>query len=222
VTFDAIVLAGGAARRLGGVDKPMLDVDGTPLLTRVLAAVAAARVRVVVGPRRSLERHGVGPGDTGVVWCQEQPPGGGPVAGLAAGLPHTTAPIVVVLAADLPWIAPAVQPLLAALPEPALPGPDPHESNSHEPGLPDVALLRAGERRNYLAAAWRRATLVDALAKVAAAGTAMRALVAAAQDAGARVADVPDQGWGDDCDTWADLAQARARSTGRARPTDGS
>ncbi|HEY3632454.1 MAG TPA: NTP transferase domain-containing protein [Jatrophihabitantaceae bacterium] len=191
MTFDAIVLAGGTARRLGGVDKPMLDLDGTPLLTRVLTAVAAARVRVVVGPRRPLE--------PAVVWCREQPPGGGPVAGLAAGLPHTAAPAVVVLAADLPWIAPAVQPLLAALDE------------RH-----DVAVLRAGERRNYLAAAWRRPTLVSALAEVDAAGAAMRALVAAAHDAGAGVADVPDQGWGEDCDTWADLARARARSTNRS------
>jgi molybdopterin-guanine dinucleotide biosynthesis protein A len=216
VTFDAIVLAGGAARRLGGVDKPMLDVDGAPLLARVLAAVAAARVRVVVGPRRSLVGPGavgpgavgpgaVGPGEPVVVWCQEQPPGGGPVAGLAAGLPHTAAPIVVVLGADLPWIAPAVEPLLASLDE------------GH-----DLAVLRAGERRNYLAAAWRRPTLVNALIEGATAGTAMRALVAAAQNAGARVADVPDQGWGEDCDTWADLAQARARSAARARSTDGS
>jgi molybdopterin-guanine dinucleotide biosynthesis protein A len=205
VTFDAIVLAGGAARRLGGVDKPMLELDGTPLLARVLAAVATARVRVVVGPQRPIEPHRVGPGEPGVVWCREQPPGGGPVAGLAAGVPHTAAPIVVVLGADLPWIAPAVEPLLASLNE------------RHE-----LALLRAGERRNYLAAAWRRPTLVDALAEVVAVGTAMRALVTAAQNAGARVADVPDQGWGDDCDTWTDLAQARARSAARARSTDGS
>jgi len=123
------------------------------------------------------------------------------VAGLAAGLPRTAAPIVVVLAADLPWIAPAVEPLLAALNEP-----DPH----------DVALLRAGERRNYLAAAWRRPTLAGALAAVDPRGAAMRTLVNAAQDAGARVADVPDQGWGDDCDTWTDLARARARSTDRS------
>jgi molybdopterin-guanine dinucleotide biosynthesis protein A len=213
MTFDAIVLAGGDARRLGGVDKPMLDVDGVPMLARVLDAVAAAQVRVVVGPRRALDpaprRTPEQPNraaDADLVWCREQPPGGGPVAGIAAGLPHTAAPTVVVLAADLPWIAPAIAPLLAALDES-----DP----------PDLAVLRAGERRNYLAAAWRRSTLVAALAALAAlaavagpdaAGAAVRTLVATAQNAGARVADVPDRGWGDDCDTWADLAQARARS----------
>ena len=38
--FDAIVLAGGVARRLGGADKPMLDIDGAPMLVHVLDAVA--------------------------------------------------------------------------------------------------------------------------------------------------------------------------------------
>ncbi|WP_438949006.1 NTP transferase domain-containing protein, partial [Streptomyces harbinensis] len=36
--FDAIVLAGGAARRLGGADKAAVTVGGRPLLDRVLDA----------------------------------------------------------------------------------------------------------------------------------------------------------------------------------------
>jgi len=44
--FDAIVLAGGRASRLGGAAKPLLEVDGETLLTRTVAAahhvVAAA------------------------------------------------------------------------------------------------------------------------------------------------------------------------------------
>jgi molybdopterin-guanine dinucleotide biosynthesis protein A len=181
--FDAIVLAGGAARRLGGVDKPMLDIDGEPMLVRVLDAVAAASVRVVVGPRRSIDRT--------VTWCQEAPPGGGPVAGLAAALPLTAASTLVVLAADLPWIGPAIDPLLEALRHPA-----------------DAAMLTSGGRRNHLAAAWHRSALVGALRRVGVPRSApMRALAAAIT-----VADVADEGWGDDCDTWSDLARHRSRS----------
>ncbi|MZF89845.1 NTP transferase domain-containing protein, partial [Streptomyces sp. SID5643] len=33
--YDAVVLAGGAARRLGGADKPGVRVGGRPLLDRV-------------------------------------------------------------------------------------------------------------------------------------------------------------------------------------------
>ena len=179
--FDAIVLAGGAARRLGGADKPMLDVDGAPMLVHVLDAVAMAGTRVVVGPRRSIDRA--------VIWCQETPPGGGPVAGLAAAVPLTTASTVVVLAADLPRIGPAIDRLLEAL-------------------QGDAAMLSAGGRRNHLAAAWRRPALVAALGRVGGPrGVSMRVLAA-----GATVAEVADAGWGDDCDTWSDLARHRSRS----------
>ena len=95
-SYDAVVLAGGSARRLGGVDKPALDVAGTSLLERVLAAVAGAGRTVVVGPERRTSRP--------VLWAREDPPGGGPVAALAAALPHVTADRVVLVAADLPFL----------------------------------------------------------------------------------------------------------------------
>ena len=49
----AIVLAGGAGRRLGGADKAALDVGGRTLLERALAAVSGVPT-VVVGPARPL------------------------------------------------------------------------------------------------------------------------------------------------------------------------
>ncbi|WP_344329901.1 molybdenum cofactor guanylyltransferase, partial [Kitasatospora putterlickiae] len=70
--YDAIVPAGGAARRLGGADKPGLTIGGTTLLDRVLAACADARTTVVVGPARPTARPGIR-------WTRERPPGGGPV-----------------------------------------------------------------------------------------------------------------------------------------------
>lgn len=86
----------------------MLTVGGKSLLHRVLAAVAGAGPVVVVGP----ERAGVG----GVLWTREEPPGGGPVAALAAGLRLIGAPRVAVLAGDLAGVAPStVERLGAAL-----------------------------------------------------------------------------------------------------------
>ncbi|MFE5736844.1 DUF6457 domain-containing protein [Streptomyces celluloflavus] len=105
--YDAIVLAGGAARRLGGADKPALSVGGRPLLDRVLAACPDAATTVVVGPGRRTRRA--------VVPALEDPPGGGPLAALDAGLRHTTAPTVLVLSADLPFLTRAtVRALLEA------------------------------------------------------------------------------------------------------------
>ncbi|MGH3716364.1 MAG: molybdenum cofactor guanylyltransferase, partial [Micromonosporaceae bacterium] len=114
--FGAIVLAGGGARRLGGADKPGLSLGGRPLLHRVLDAVADAYPRIVVGPPRPVPE--------GVLTTREEPPGGGPVAALAAGLalldsvapgPDGDVALVAVLAGDLPFLRPeAVGALRAA------------------------------------------------------------------------------------------------------------
>ncbi len=77
--LTAVILAGGRATRLGGRDKPMLAVAGVPMLDRVLAALAGADLRIVVGPPRS----GL---PAGVLTTREEPPGAGPAAALAAAL----------------------------------------------------------------------------------------------------------------------------------------
>ena len=192
--FDAIVLAGGAARRMGGHDKPMLEVAGRPMLVHVLNAVGGAGRRIVVGPRRDIGIE--------VIWCREEPPGGGPVAAIGAALPHVDADTVLVLAADLPWIAPAVEPLLGALDDPAV----------------EVAMLTSDGRANYLAAAWRTRALSDAIGRTATtaatAGVSMRALVAEVPEALVNLVDDAAH-WGDDYDTLADLARARTEGTHR-------
>jgi molybdopterin-guanine dinucleotide biosynthesis protein A len=179
--YDAIVLAGGSARRLGGAAKPQLQVGGRTLLDHAVAAVGDAHAIVVVGPSQPVS------GD--VEFRREDPPGGGPVAAIAAGLPATTADVLVVLAADLPWIAAAVPVLRAAVPASGV-----------------AVLVDASGRPNYLAAAWRRSDLLAAVGRVGkTSGAAMRELVADVH----RVEVHDAGGWGRDCDTWDDLAAAR-------------
>ncbi|MFI6312832.1 NTP transferase domain-containing protein [Nocardia fusca] len=97
---DVIVLAGGRASRMGGVDKPGLVVGGRSMLQTALTAVASLGRTVVVGPPRpELAAH--------IVQTREPEPGSGPVAAVAAGLAALgaePAPRVVVLAADLPFL----------------------------------------------------------------------------------------------------------------------
>lgn len=186
--YDAIVLAGGRARRLGGIDKPGIGIGGVPLLDRVLAAVGTPAVIVCAGPARPTARP--------VLWCREDPPGSGPVAGLAAALPATRGPVVLVVAADLPSLAPAVPALLEAL--------------DHDDAADVAMLVDSSGRANHLAAAWRRPALVAALGGLGdPAGAPMRALSGSARVVG--VADTGD--WGRDCDTWADVQAARTAWT---------
>lgn len=108
--FDAVVLAGGASERLGGVSKPDVEIGGRRLVDGALVAVADAREIVVVGEVSVPE---------GVHRTLEDPPLGGPVAGVAAGLDRLggagpVAPWTVLLACDLADPLPALGRLLAA------------------------------------------------------------------------------------------------------------
>lgn len=107
VIFDAVILAGGSGRRLGGVDKSVLVVHGERLLDTALRAARGARTRVVVGQVSVPDE---------VVLTREDPPGTGPAAGLLAGLDAVTnsASWTLVLAVDLPHAPAAVSLLLAA------------------------------------------------------------------------------------------------------------
>ena len=96
VPWTAVVLAGGRGSRMGGVDKPRIEVDGRTLLARVLAGIPEHVPVVVVGPS---------PDDvTGrqVQVVREEPPFGGPVAALAAALPAVTTPMIGLVGGDMP------------------------------------------------------------------------------------------------------------------------
>lgn len=103
----AIVLCGGQSRRFGGTDKTQAPVHGEPLLARLVRTLPPDWDVVCVGVARPLPRA--------VRWAREDPPGGGPVAGIAAGLAQVATPYVVLLAGDLPFAGEAAAALVAAL-----------------------------------------------------------------------------------------------------------
>ncbi|MDK8173503.1 NTP transferase domain-containing protein [Curtobacterium citreum] len=110
VQYDAVLLAGGRASRMGGIDKTALIADGLTLTDHAVAASAGARSVVLVGLRDGRTAP------DGVVVTREDPPFGGPVAGIAAGLAAIAepAPWTLVLACDLVRPERAVDALLRA------------------------------------------------------------------------------------------------------------
>ncbi|MFF2997773.1 NTP transferase domain-containing protein [Streptomyces sp. NPDC057950] len=194
--YDAVVLAGGAARRLGGADKPGVRVGGRPLLDRVLAACAAATTTVVVAEPRATARP--------VRWAREEPPGGGPLAALDAGLRRTSAADVVVLSADLPFLdEETVGRLLDTLR-----GSD----GPRGPGHPDGVLLSDPEGRDQpLVAAYRAGALRRELAALAAAHGGLTGLPLRRLTAALDLTRISDPVASFDCDTWDDIAAARSR-----------
>ncbi|SOD85134.1 NTP transferase domain-containing protein [Streptomyces sp. Ag109_G2-15] len=187
--YDAVVLAGGAARRLGGADKPGLRVGGRALLDRVLAACAGAATTVVVADPRPTARP--------VRWAREEPPGAGPVAALEAGLRLSTAEHAVVLSADLPFLeAATLERLLTVL---------------RAAGADGALLTDADGRDQPLVAAYRTAALRRELAALAAGPDGLTGLPLRRLTGALDLTRVPDPLASFDCDTWDDIANARAR-----------
>lgn len=188
--YDVIVLAGGAAKRLGGADKPGVRVGGRALLDRVLGACEGAGRSVVVGVRRPTVRP--------VRWTREDPPGGGPLAALDAGVRCVEAATVLVLSADLPFLGEeTVSRLIGTL-----------ETSGKEAAL----LTDADGRDQPLVAAYRTEPLRREIALLATeygglAGLPLR-LLSHELDL-ARVDAAPFASF--DCDTWEDISTARAR-----------
>lgn len=157
----AIVLAGGSSLRMAGEDKLAMALADRPLLDHALSAIADVPVTVVVGPRR--------PTLLPVRWTREEPPGGGPVAGIAAGLAATTAEdqsggLVAVIAGDMPFAGRELHTLAAAL----------------VAGGADVAFAVGNDDRDQpLLAVWHVEALAAALEPLdSVAGRSVRSLLA--------------------------------------------
>jgi molybdopterin-guanine dinucleotide biosynthesis protein A len=121
--FAAVILAGGTGQRLGGTDKAALRVGDQTLLEHALEAVQGAQQVVVVGPTSPLpaaDSPSPSPPVTSpsppVTFTREDPPGGGPAAGLLAGLDGLGADVilVMVLAVDMAGVTAATVTRLAA------------------------------------------------------------------------------------------------------------
>ena len=175
--WAAVVLTGGTASRMGGADKAALNREGRRLLDLALDAVAGARETVVVGPEAPAPRA--------VTFAREEPAGGGPLAGLSAGVAALSvqAATVVVLAVDMPHVTAAT---IARLLQAA----------QGRPG----SWLVDGDGRRQLAGVVRRDLVPP---PGGAAGLPMRVLMAH-PDCADVAADGPE---GADVDTWDDASR---------------
>ena len=101
-----VVLAGGGSTRFGS-DKLAAPMGGTTVLDHLLASLPADWPVVVVGAERPTVRT--------VTWVREDPPGGGPLAGVEAGLAAAGTELLVVVAGDMPYAGAAVADLVGVL-----------------------------------------------------------------------------------------------------------
>jgi molybdopterin-guanine dinucleotide biosynthesis protein A len=203
-SFDAVVLAGGHGVRAGAADKLTEVVGRRTLLGSVIsAAVAAGASQVIlVGPERPGLLAGGPEPPLGFARVREDPPGSGPVAALRTGLASAHAPLVAVLAADLPFLrAHHIAMLLAAVSGDAA----------------GVLLVDDTGRQQWLGGCWRTSALREAMGRYD--GHSLHGLMdplAPVLLHYPRAAGEPPA-WLD-CDTREDLARAREWEQKRSDP----
>ena len=167
-----VIVAGGRSRRLGR-DKPLVEIGGRTVLSRILEATAeiadvVLAVREVPPFRGALaaqgwesgaERAGRPPGSVALrnpngralLVVPDPVPGLGPLAGVASGLAAADGAICVVLAGDLPFVTPHLVDRLSR-----------ELASAAESDAPDVldaldaVVPRARGRAQPLCAAYRR------------------------------------------------------------------
>lgn len=182
---------------MGGVAKPMLTVGSRSMLALALDAADALGCRPVIvagpRPRGALTER--------ATWVREDPPLGGPAAGIVAGLAAIAEPApewTLVLACDLPEAAAAVALL--------------RDGVDALPTAVDGRCLSVAGRPQWLCGLYRTDPLRAAAARLpdAGGGASMRSLLAPLE---LDTADAPES-LAADVDTWDDLVKARARAAG--------
>lgn len=109
--WTAIVLAGGRSSRFGS-DKLAAILRGDRLIDLVISGIPGHVPVIVVGPDP-------GPFKRRITVVREDPAYGGPVAAIAAALPHVATALAVIIAADMPGAAPFLGELARSIPDDA-------------------------------------------------------------------------------------------------------
>lgn len=101
--ITGVLLAGGQGRRMGGVDKGLLELRGRPMAAWVLERLSPQVDELMINANQNAERYGafgykVFPDEIGGF--------AGPLAGLHAALTRASHPLVVTAPCDSPFLPP--------------------------------------------------------------------------------------------------------------------
>lgn len=103
-TWSVIILSGGTSRRFGS-DKAQALLGDHSLLNEILISIPVSTPVLLVGPEPTgITRQ--------VSLTQEDPPYGGPVAGIDAGIAQIDTELVAIIATDMPFAVAVVESLI--------------------------------------------------------------------------------------------------------------
>jgi len=105
-TLSAAILVGGRARRMHGLDKSTLDVDGLPILERQLAVLRQLSDDLMIVTRAGAPRDAESLiAQPGLRIVSDEISDAGPLGGIHAALVNAHAPVTLVVACDMPFLS---------------------------------------------------------------------------------------------------------------------
>ena len=99
--ITAVILAGGQARRMGGLDKGLLELAGRPMIEHIIAALAPQVSGLLINANRNLERYR----EYGLpVITDLMGEYFGPLAGMASGMRAAQTRYLLTVPCDSPFV----------------------------------------------------------------------------------------------------------------------
>jgi molybdopterin-guanine dinucleotide biosynthesis protein A len=101
LSISGIILAGGLARRMNGVDKGLVEFAGKPMVAHVLARLQPQVDEILINANREIERYAA----FGHAVIPDEIAGfAGPLAGLHRGMIAAGQPYVMTVPCDSPYL----------------------------------------------------------------------------------------------------------------------
>ena len=100
--ITGLILAGGRARRMGGVDKGLVELDGRPMVTHVVGRLAPQVGRIIINANRNLAVYRAW---SNTVVKDRNGEYDGPLAGVASGLEAADTEFMLTVPCDCPLVA---------------------------------------------------------------------------------------------------------------------
>lgn len=100
-TIDAVILAGGMARRMGGEDKGLVELNSQPMISHTINRLAPQVQRIMINANRNQQRYSefgypvMSDIDSGYL---------GPLAGMITAMGNTEADLLLVVPCDCPLL----------------------------------------------------------------------------------------------------------------------
>jgi molybdenum cofactor guanylyltransferase len=102
--ITGVMLCGGSARRMGGVEKPLAVWQGTPLVQHVRARLAPQVASIIISANREHDRYATWGDDVIADLLADA----GPLAGVQAALHRVTTPLLFCCPGDAPRLDPTL------------------------------------------------------------------------------------------------------------------